>query len=268
MSTWQCAECDTNNVMSDRECEVCGGTEHKKAAQPKPKPAQAVPQVTTKITRPAGPPPPVIPPATPVRPVTRPTVVTPAAFAPAPPPPPSAPTVRAKRPSAVPPPMSRPPAPAAYRRPSRRKFWTRRHKKVARWTGIGLAVLIFGPSLAEQLRTIETRSSGSTAAPGTTCPAATASWLPGGGSGATLVAAYQTNKHVITLCRATGGQVYYDGQVKGKPADTDHHINLPATSTGAGWVARNGVYTYTIANGTVTVAKSGTVVLNEMLQSA
>lgn len=265
MSTWQCAKCDTNNVMSASECELCGGTERKKVARPKPKPAPAKPQVTKKVTRPAGPPA-VTRPATPVRPVTRPAVVTPTAYAP--PPPPAAPTVRAPRPPVAPPPMSRPPAPTPYRRPSGRKFWTSGRKKTARWIGIVLALLIFGPSLGEQLKKIELSTGSGSAMANTPCPATAATWLPGGGSGSTLVGAYQTNKHLITLCKASSGQVYYDGQVKGKPADTDNHISLPATSTGAGWVARNGVYTYTIANGAVVVANSGKVVLNETLQPA
>ncbi|WP_167977451.1 hypothetical protein, partial [Lentzea indica] len=176
----------------------------------------------------------------------------------------------ARHPPMPPPPMSRPPAPAAYPRPSGRKFWTRRRKKVARWTGIGLAALVFGPPLVEGIKTIEvpTTGHGSTLVGGTPCPAATATWLPGGGSGSTLVAAYQTDKHLITLCRAADGQVYYDGQVKGKPADADNHISLPATSTGAAWVARNGVYTYTIRSSSVVVQKSEIVVLYEPLQPA
>ncbi len=270
MNTWKCARCDTNNVMSASECEVCRGTERKSAAPPKTKPVPADPQLTAKVTQPAGPPV-VARPAVPVRPVTRPAEVTPTAVAPppAPSPPPPTPSVWAPRPPA-PSPRSRPPAPAAYRRPGRRRIWTRRRKKVARLTGIGLAVLLFGPPLAEKMKYAEvpTAGHGSTAASGAPCPAATATWLPDGGSGSTLVAAYQTDKHLIMLCRTAGGQVYYDGQVKGKPADSDNHINLPATSTGAGWVARNGVYTYTIANGTVVVANSGRVVLSETLEPA
>jgi hypothetical protein len=98
------------------------------------------------------------------------------------------------------------------------------------------------------------------------CPAEAAAWLPG--QSGTLVARYQTTDFLITLCQATDGQLFYDGQVKGQPQGADTHISLVAQVYGDGYVAYNGEYTYQITGGRIVVSKSGTVLRDEVLQPA
>ena len=93
----------------------------------------------------------------------------------------------------------------------------------------------------------------SAAPTGPPCPAEVAQWLPGGGSGATLEAAFTTPKFTITLCRTTDDQLYYDGQVTGVPPTGETHISIPATRTPSGYVAQNGSYKYEIAGNEVFV---------------
>lgn len=97
------------------------------------------------------------------------------------------------------------------------------------------------------------------------CPQAAAAYLPG--KAGTLVGQYQSDKHLITVCQASSGQLYYDGQTKGQPSDTQNHISLPAESTSEGYVAHNGVYTYEIRGLRIIVTKSGAVILDSMLTS-
>lgn len=98
------------------------------------------------------------------------------------------------------------------------------------------------------------------------CPDVVAGFLPGGA--ATLIARYQSDKHLITICEASTGQLYYDGQVKGKPSDSVNHISLPASATGQGFIAHNGVYTYEIRGMEIIVSKSGSIILNSSLVAA
>lgn len=95
------------------------------------------------------------------------------------------------------------------------------------------------------------------------CPDRVAAAVSGS---ATLVAAYETPKFLITLCRTADGQIHYDGQVKGKPASDEYHISLPAESTATGYLARNGVYTYEIRANHVIVSRRGEILLDSPLQ--
>lgn len=149
----------------------------------------------------------------------------------------------------------------------KRKFWTYGRKRAARWIVGGLLVLMYGPSLLEQLGKVELPSSSahdSTA--GAPCPAAVTQFLPGGGSGATLVTAGQTNKHLITVCRTAAGALYYDGQVKGMPADATNHIMLAATATATGCVAHNSSFRYEIDGQRIIVRNAGAVIMDEVLR--
>jgi hypothetical protein len=96
----------------------------------------------------------------------------------------------------------------------------------------------------------------------TPCPEAVATWLP---SGAVLVAAYTTDRHVVTLCRDSSGQLYYDGQVKGAPASSQTHISLRATATATGFVAYNKGYSYEITGSELIVTNNGTEILRATL---
>lgn len=99
------------------------------------------------------------------------------------------------------------------------------------------------------------------------CPDSVARWLPSGGPGAVLVGAFQTDRHVITLCRAADGQVYYDGQVKGQPADARNHLLLHAVQEGQDWVADNYGYRYRVVGlQRVVVTEGGSVIYDQPLQ--
>jgi len=82
--------------------------------------------------------------------------------------------------------------------------------------------------------------------------------LPGSGP-AKLVAAYTTAHHQIVLCRTASGQLYYYGQVRGKP---NMNITLPAQKTPQGYFARNvtsnGTYGYAIRGKRVIITRNGT----------
>jgi hypothetical protein len=91
------------------------------------------------------------------------------------------------------------------------------------------------------------------------CPEAAAAWLPNGGSGAVLVAAYTSKRHVITVCRDQSGQHYYDGRVKDAAVTSETHIFLPAERTATGFMARNGSYVYQITGAEIIVSNNGTV---------
>ncbi|WP_434439476.1 hypothetical protein [Lentzea sp. E54] len=257
MSAWQCGDCHTNNVAGATKCRTCTGTT-RKVEVPKPVPKPVPPAVPKK-------PQPVATPST-VRRSTVPISVTPAPPPPPPPPRPAPPPLRSAPPVRPP---TLPPAPPVYRpRGRRRSFWTIRRKRTARLVIGGLLALMFGPSLLNHLARIELPSTASdaTTAAGAACPAAVTQFLPGGGYGATLVTAGQTNKHVITVCRTAAGALYYDGQVKGMPADATNHIMLAATATPTGCVAHNAPYRYEINGGRIIVTKAGSVIMEETLR--
>jgi hypothetical protein len=84
------------------------------------------------------------------------------------------------------------------------------------------------------------------------CPSAAAMWLPSA-TGAVLVGMYESDKHVVTLCQDSVGQVWYDGQVKGAAATAENHISKRATKTATGYIAENGLYRYEIDTNTMTL---------------
>lgn len=113
-------------------------------------------------------------------------------------------------------------------------------------------------SLFSALRSGELNSGPATPSvpPSAPCPTAVAQWLPGGES-AELVARYTTARHVVTVCRVGNGQLYYDGQARGAPADAQNHIVVKATETGDGFLATNGSYRYRISGRVLTVTENG-----------
>jgi hypothetical protein len=144
--------------------------------------------------------------------------------------------------------------------------------KTALWGAVILVAALVGWPLIQEIIAEQSSSTSSTEAPGQTpgvaqpCPAEAAAWLPG--QTGTLVARYQTTKHLITVCQATDGQFFYDGQIMGQPEGPDTHISLPAQASGDGYVAYNGAYTYQLTGGRIVVTNDGTVVLDELLQPA
>lgn len=99
----------------------------------------------------------------------------------------------------------------------------------------------------------------------TPCPSAVATWMPDGGTGATLVAGYTTDKHVVTICRDASGQLYYDGQVRGAAPSNQTHISLRASTTPNGFMANNQGYVYEINGSQLIVTNNGKDVLRTTL---
>lgn len=99
----------------------------------------------------------------------------------------------------------------------------------------------------------------STAAP---CPGRIAKAIPSG-DGAELVRAFRTNNKQITLCRTSGGGLYYFGEF------SDHReagIAMPAKETSDGYEATNGPYSYRIDENTVTIYQNGSRIGRESLR--
>ncbi|MFD1052011.1 hypothetical protein ACFQ1S_43820, partial [Kibdelosporangium lantanae] len=94
-------------------------------------------------------------------------------------------------------------------------------------------------------------------------PSEVARWLP---STAALVARYQTDKHTVTLCQDSSGQVWYDGQVTGAAVSDSTHISLRASRTANGYVASNKGYVYEISGTQLTASNNGKVVSRTQLK--
>ncbi|KOX31601.1 MULTISPECIES: zinc finger Ran-binding domain-containing protein [unclassified Streptomyces] len=96
---------------------------------------------------------------------------------------------------------------------------------------------------------------------GAACPSRIASALPGGG-GATLVDAFRTDEHRITLCRTKTGKIYYYGEFRD---GRETGIAMPAKKTDDGYEANNRPYRYVISGDTVSIYKSGSRIGREVL---
>ncbi|MGA5196655.1 hypothetical protein [Streptomyces exfoliatus] len=93
------------------------------------------------------------------------------------------------------------------------------------------------------------------------CPSRIASTLPSG-KGSTLVEAFRTQDHRITLCRTKAGKLYYYGEFRdGREAG----IAMPAKKTSSGYEANNSPYRYVISDGAVSIYKSGSRIGHEEL---
>ncbi|HYQ62442.1 hypothetical protein [Actinophytocola sp.] len=260
-AAWSCDYCETNNGAGNDSCRNCG--EERAVA------GGAVPAHVDAAGR---------TPATPERPVF---VTSRHATAPeeVAPPQPSrvritgrrpAPAER-RRPTPEPFPLVREPPPRLPSTPPRlppppppgrpRPGGGRVARRVSAWAALAVAgALVAGnwDSIVDLLPDVDHRSSSPSDAPAAApCPTEVAQWLPDGGSGAVLEAAFTTPKFTITLCRTTGGLLYYDGQVTGATPTADTHLSIPATPTPTGYVARNGTYTYEIAGDQVFISHNG-----------
>jgi hypothetical protein len=247
MSTaaWVCDSCESNNLAGATVCRVCqrkpGSATGTVRAVPAPvalPPQQNTLQPTFGVSRHAAPPK-----------ITLAPVPTPHVPPPVRKPPPPVPKPVPPRRSG--PGYPRPPVrPRPVRRVSGRQIW-----RTIKFVAVGLLLLGVATNLGSWLDDLNTPA---TAPPSTSpsCPAAVSSWLPGG-SEATLVAAYTTERHVITLCRDGSGQLYYDGQLRNSAATPDTHISIPAEQTSSGFVARNKNYVYEITATEVVVTIDG-----------
>lgn len=94
-----------------------------------------------------------------------------------------------------------------------------------------------------------------------TCPSRIAKSIPDG-AGATLDGAFRTKNKQITLCRTTGGKLYYFGEFSDQ---REPGIAMRAEKTAAGYTARNDPYRYEIHDGVVTVYRSGSRIGEESL---
>lgn len=267
-AAWSCDYCETNNGPSNDVCRNCGGEretaggavpEQVRAGRPRATPERPVfvdskhATAPEEVARPAssrvrstGARPAPVEPLPPV----------PELFAPAPEPPRLPSTPRPVPPRPVSPrPVS--PRPSGGGRAARR---------VATWGVVALTGALVVGNWDSIVGSLPGGGSSSppAASAGTPCPAEAARWLPDGG-GAVLEAAYTTPKFTITLCWTAGGQLYYDGQVTGAPADTETHISIPAAPTATGYVAQNGTYRYEIAGAEVIVTHDGEYLSRESL---
>lgn len=149
-----------------------------------------------------------------------------------------------------------PPARPAPARPPLPKGTVGKAVKFALGVLALIALVITVPRLGDLLP--DTSPSGTeTSSAGPACPAEVARWLAGSGAGAVLIAQYDTGQHLVTICRDSGGQYHYDGQLKGKPATSDTHISLTASQTSTGFQATNANYRYEIDGSDLRLTKSG-----------
>lgn len=222
---WSCDSCHTNNYAQQSVCRVCGreaGSATGELALPDHRPLAISAEETVAFveSRHAKP--------------ERPTI----ALAPPPPVrPPSPPKTPPKTPS-------RTPRPYVARR---------RKRRVVPWLVLGvfgLVTFIYGNSFLAYLGS-QLRQPAQTSA-ATPCPSEAARWLPGSGAG--LVAKYDTGKHTVTICVDSDGAYHYDGRINdGKPTTADNHISLSADRTSHGFTASNGDYHYEISGLDLTV---------------
>ena len=152
-------------------------------------------------------------------------------------------------------PPARPAAPPA--RPSSSKAGSGCALVVFGMLAVGIVLAIFGGGHNSSSVPVPTPPPTTTTAAGPTCPAAVARWLPAGGSGSTLVARYDAPLHVVTICQDADGQLYYDGQERGKPANDQYHISLRASRTSTGFEADNAGYRYLISGSELELTNNG-----------
>ncbi|MFF0478164.1 hypothetical protein [Streptomyces sp. NPDC004284] len=274
---WQCRTCRATNPARRLDCVGCGkswktsgASAPKKTAPEKTTPT--TPRTTAKKTTTAK----AAPPRT-----TPPRTTPPKKAAPrktAPPrtgttdgstvrptgvfyPPPS--TTGYTAPRATPPPSDTPPPryiPPAYTPPPYRPPARKRSKGcLYGFLGVVGALVLLG--IVQKVVIGSLDSGGATDATpspsadgtGTACPSRIASALPSG-EGSTLVEAFRTEDHRITLCRTAAGRLYYYGEFRDQ---REAGIAMPAKKTSDGYEANNGPYRYVINGSTVSIYKSG-----------
>jgi hypothetical protein len=148
------------------------------------------------------------------------------------------------------------PSPLKPARPPMSRVTARKLVKITLGIVAFIVLAVTVPRIGALLPDAPTSSQGtSTAKP--PCPDAVARWLSGSGTGSVLIAQYDTGQHVVTICRDSGGQYHYDGQMKGTSATSETHIALTASQTATGFQARNANYLYEIDGSDLRLTKSG-----------
>ncbi|MFD0023850.1 hypothetical protein [Streptomyces sp. NPDC058382] len=128
---------------------------------------------------------------------------------------------------------------------------------------MAIVLLFAGKSCLSALESGSGTPDGSDASRSTTasCPTRIADELPSG-DGAELVKAFRTGNKQITLCRTSGGKLYYFGEFSDR---REPGIAMPAERTSGGYRATNPPYRYDIHDSVVTIYKSGTRIGQEEL---
>ncbi|MFE2559261.1 zinc finger Ran-binding domain-containing protein [Streptomyces sp. NPDC059352] len=274
---WQCTRCRATNPARRSTCAGCGkdwketGGPAPKKTSPRPATPKATPPRTTtpRTTTPKATPPRTSPAkkATP-RKTTPPRTGTPGSrptgvFYPPPsstgytPTPPRATTPSSYTPPSYTPPRYTPPTytPPPYRAPVKKKSNGCMISCLGVVGGLvllGIAQSVFIGALDSDDPT-DSKPTSSPSSTGAACPSRIASALPSG-KGASLVEAFHTKDHQITLCRTKAGKLYYYGEFRDQ---REAGIAMPAKKTSDGYEANNSPYRYVISGGTVTIYKSG-----------
>jgi len=129
----------------------------------------------------------------------------------------------------------------------------------------GLAVVLFVLPMASQVfsgseeDSSDSRNRASPTAPA--CPDRISEAIPSG-EGAVLIEAFRTKNKQITMCRTTGGKLYYYGEFSDQ---REPGIAMRAAKKPGGYEARNDPYSYRIKDGTVTIYRNGTRIGREEL---
>jgi hypothetical protein len=244
-AAWVCDSCESNNVGGQTICWLC--------RRPQGSATGEVPVIPRTVESRPGP--------------TRPRLVEPKHTA--------SPTDRPKITLTPPPTPRREPKPSRPKRPEAAPVAVRPPVS-GRTVQRAIVTLVLGAGIVGVLVNKEklTALIPDSPAPGSTtnaqesragCPEAVAKWLPGGGSGSELVAKYNADKYVVTVCQNAGGQYYYDGQVRGVAASSKTHISLPATQTSSGFSARNKSYLYEISGSDLVLTNNGELVSHWVL---
>lgn len=127
---------------------------------------------------------------------------------------------------------------------------------------VAIAIIFIAVLVSPPTPSVNSQGASPTTSP-PSCPDNVAHYLPDDGP-SVLIGEYDDNaNHVVTICQETvTSQYYYDGKVRGAAVNSDTHILLPATQTGAGFVATNGAYQYEI-NGTDLIVSENGIILRE-----
>ncbi|MGW5776708.1 hypothetical protein [Streptomyces sp. NPDC003863] len=273
---WQCRTCRATNPARRLDCVGCGkswktsgGAAPKKTAPTKTAPTETAPKTTkktstTKATPPKATPPRMSPPrkTTPPRTGTtdgsgsRPTGV----FYP----PPSGTGYTPSPPRTTTPPYTPPPryTPPPYRPPAKKS-----NGCLYGCLGVVGGLVLLGIVQSVVIGALDSggepdsKPTSSASGTGAACPSRIASALPSG-EGATLVEAFHTDAHRITLCRTEAGKLYYYGEFRDQ---REAGIAMPAKKTNDGYEANNSPYRYVISGSTVSIYKSGSRIGREEL---
>jgi hypothetical protein len=244
---WVCDSCEANNLAADTNCHLCQRQQGSITGTVKPVSYQAPPD--RNDVRPRF----VESKHVPARDVEHHTIV----MVPTPP------TVRPTPPKVRPTPPKPTPSWPVHVPPVRG-----RRRRAGRWAvlcilvlGVFAIIVVASQHGLSNLSNAQQPATSSAQPSGTACPDNVAQWLPNGSTGAVLVAQYETDEHIVTICQdTTTGQYYYDGQQRNAPVNNDTHICLPATRTSTGFVAVNNGYQYEINGSELILTFNGTFV--------